>query len=479
MAKKLDRTATGWTVVTLPDGRLQGIITLADGSKKRLSPAFKLGTSRARAEETTAHYQEKATAAGAVKPVAVTEVAVKVEAQTWWAEYFKHRNALSLFDVEGVYRKHIVPVCPKHPRDVSVSDCEAIVAALDGKIKAGELSAKSALNVWAVWTGAMKAASGTWGKKDKPKRFKVRDDDPARGVVRPDEGDGAKRLQWLYPYEYQQLMECKRVPIRRRVRYALAVNLFARGGELAALTWANVNLRTGVVSILVSYNQDRDVVKGTKTGNEGIRDIPLDASMRALLSALHKLSGGEGNVCPMPLRHYWADQLRADLKLAGVERPSLYVSPKDQQQMRIRFHDLRSTGLTWLAIQGVDAIKIQRRGGHSDFATTQGYIRMAEVAGVDIGTPFPPLPVGFIDELKEAHGSADRSGEAKSAEGLWVDWDSKIVKQKEWPASPGKSKGEGVGAPRGATGANPADPGELIDGLISLISRARGALRAV
>lgn len=417
MAKKLDRASTGWTVVTLPDGRLQGIITLADGSKKRLSPAFKLGTTRARAEETTAHYQEKATTAGVVKPVSVTEAAAKGEADSWWSDYFTHRNALKLFDVEGVYRKHIAPVCSKHPRDVTATNCESIVAALDTKIGAGELSAKSALNVWAVWTTAMKAASGTWGKKDKAKRFKVRDDDPCSGVVRPDEGDSQKRLSWLYPYEFQQLMACKRVPIGRRVRYQLAVNLFVRGGELAALTFDRVNLRTGVVSIVVSYNQDRDIVKGTKTGNDGIRDVPVDASTRALLTALHARSGGKGNVCPMPLRHYWADQLRSDLKLAGVDRASLFVSAKDERQMRLRFHDLRSTGLTWLAIQGVAPITIQRRGGHTDFKTTMGYIAASEVAGTDIGTPFPPLPDGFIDQL-------NGSEEAKSTEVLWVDWDS-------------------------------------------------------
>jgi hypothetical protein len=51
----------------------------------------------------------------------------------------------------------------------------------------------------------MKAASGTW-KKDKPKKFKVREDDPCKGVAPPDyDPEDAKDLQWLYPREYARL----------------------------------------------------------------------------------------------------------------------------------------------------------------------------------------------------------------------------------------------------------------------------------
>jgi integrase len=41
----------------------------------------------------------------------------------------------------------------------------------------------------------------------------------------------------------------------------------------------------------------------------------------------------------------------------------------------IRFHDLRASGITWMAVRGDDPQKIQARAGHTDFNTTQGYIR--------------------------------------------------------------------------------------------------------
>ena len=56
------------------------------------------------------------------------------------------------------------------------------------------------------------------------------------------------------------------------------------------------------------------------------------------------------------------------------------------------FHDLRATGLAWLALRGDDSLKIMQRAGHTDFVTTQGYIREAEAARDGFGNVFPPLP---------------------------------------------------------------------------------------
>ena len=53
-----------------------------------------------------------------------------------------------------------------------------------------------------------------------------------------------------------------------------------------------------------------------------------------------------------------------------LERPSstrsLHASrafETDATRKRLRFHDLRSTGLTWMAIRGDDPLKIQQRAG--------------------------------------------------------------------------------------------------------------------
>ncbi len=45
-----------------------------------------------------------------------------------------------------------------------------------------------------------------------------------------------------------------------------------------------------------------------------------------------------------------------------------------------------------MAVRGDDPLKIQHRAGHTDFATTQPYIRMAEALKPGFGHPFPELP---------------------------------------------------------------------------------------
>lgn len=73
----------------------------------------------------------------------------------------------------------------------------------------------------------------------------------------------------------------------------------------------------------------------------------------------------------------------------------------------IRFHDLRATGLTWMAVRGDEPLRIMQRAGHSSFATTQIYIREAESHGHSFGQPFPTLPATLL--VGESLQAIDRS----------------------------------------------------------------------
>jgi hypothetical protein len=75
----------------------------------------------------------------------------------------------------------------------------------------------------------------------------------------------------------------------------------------------------------------------------------------------------------MPRHRDLADGLRTYLEVAGVTRADLHT--EDATRKAMTFHDLRATGLTWLAIRGDDPLKIKQRAGHSAFTTTEGYIR--------------------------------------------------------------------------------------------------------
>ena len=98
-------------------------------------------------------------------------------------------------------------------------------------------------------------------------------------------------------------------------------------------------------------------------------------------------------------------RLRQYLEWAGVTRAELFAS--DQTRKQITFHDLRATGITWMAIRGDEPLKIMRRAGHEDIATTMGYIREAENLVTPIGDAvFPPLPAALISAGISPEGPA-------------------------------------------------------------------------
>jgi hypothetical protein len=97
----------------------------------------------------------------------------------------------------------------------------------------------------------------------------------------------------------------------------------------------------------------------------------------------------------LPSERTMARALRRLLKRAGITRDELFEASPTRKP--ITWHDARATGITWLAIEGLDPAKIQRRAGHSTVETTMGYIREAEsFAGEAFGTPFPPLPLALL-----------------------------------------------------------------------------------
>src|SRR5579864_4228653 len=80
------------------------------------------------------------------------------------------------------------------------------------------------------------------------------------------------------------------------------------------------------------------------------------------------------------------------LKKAGVNRPELHES--NTTRKALTWHDLRATGITWMAVRGDDPLKIKQRAGHAAFSTTEVYIREAEAVREGFGEVFPPLPTG-------------------------------------------------------------------------------------
>src|SRR5690606_22149119 len=92
----------------------------------------------------------------------------------------------------------------------------------------------------------------------------------------------------------------------------------------------------------------------------------------------------------MPTNRSLSNALRRHLKNSGVTRAELHEDAPTRK--KLTFHDLRATGITWMAVRGDDPLKIQQRAGHSEFSTTQQYLRLAETVSTHFGDPFPELP---------------------------------------------------------------------------------------
>src|SRR3954465_9407931 len=73
-----------------------------------------------------------------------------------------------------------------------------------------------------------------------------------------------------------------------------------------------------------------------------------------------------------------------------------------------------ATGITSMSVRGHKPEVIKRRAGHTDYDTTEGYIREAEnLDPATFGTPFPPLPRLLLRLPDEAASSPESSSRGK------------------------------------------------------------------
>jgi integrase len=298
----------------------------------------------------------------------------------WLAER-EERGLASVRDDDGRWRRWLFPLLGDRPvAAVSRRDLERVVEDLDKRVRAGELSWKTARHVWGMCTKMFSDAC-----RSKRLDLRVREDNPAKDVRGPDRG-ADKAKAYLYPEELVAVLSCSSVPLRWRRLFALMVYTYARPGELAALEWSDVDFTRGTIHIHRALDDDGKA-KPTKT--KVTRRIPIETNLRPLLAVLKAEASGPRVVPSMPPECDLSKRLRDYLKRAGVARAELFAN--DATRKQIRFYDLRATGITWMALRGDEPLRIMQRAGHTEFSTTMGYVRAAETLG-DVGEPFPPLP---------------------------------------------------------------------------------------
>lgn len=368
-------------------GRWGGIVELTDNTlaRGRLDRATNIDEALARAAE----YAQRVRTKGYARAVG------PVDGETcsaWWERYLAHREAkgqASVKDARARVVNWVLPLIGAIPiRVVTREDLERVVRALDVAVRNGDIEWKTAENIWGEVTSAFRQASTS-----KDPALRVREDNPAANVQGPDRGI-EKDKPILYPDEAIALLASERVPLNRRIAYAFAIYTGARANELAALTAEDVDLAHGHGRIAIARQVDRNTGGDRQTKTKKARSIDIEPALLPLVRAL-VASRSEGRLLHLPPDEDRAELLRKDLKTAGVMRADLFVK-NDPSREWIKFHNLRDTCLTWMAVRGDSAPQIQHRAGHSDYAMTQKYTAAGMNLRRALGVPFPPLPRGLV-----------------------------------------------------------------------------------
>jgi integrase len=161
----------------------------------------------------------------------------------------------------------------------------------------------------------------------------------------------AGRLRYLTPEEVRRLLaECKTSRLRAVVTVAL--NTGMRRGEILGMTWDNVDLRNGY--ILVGQSK-----------NGSARQVPINGAVREVLS---------GIVRRLDWPYVFSDKKGKALKEV---RHSFEQACKRAGVYGFRFHDLRHSAASFMAMSGVDLLTIGRVLGHKTVSMSARYAHLS------------------------------------------------------------------------------------------------------
>jgi integrase len=181
------------------------------------------------------------------------------------------------------------------------------------------------------------------------------EDSPMRKISKLKEDNAIVRF--LDDNERERLLEaCKKseLPVLYTV-VVLAISTGARKMEVMGLTWRDVDLQKGVIRL-------------TKTKNKEARVLPLKGHASDLVKELSKVR-----------------RLDTDLLFPGgnpktpieISKP-WYAAMKAAEIENFRFHDLRHTAASYLAMNGATLAEIADILGHKTLQMVKRYAHLSE-----------------------------------------------------------------------------------------------------
>jgi len=389
------RNGHWWVKVSLPDNTRPRYRLCLDGACtcETMSDAMKEERCKAISERKR----------GEVKAEIVTQEKARKEKRLTVQKFGEQWTSGELFQLHGevsglrekasakddAYRlaRYVYPVLGSMPvADVTETDIETVMR--EAQSRAKKLKGKTKLRPASRFQ-LYQCMRRLFDLAVRPGR--LRESSPVPSYLRPNRGK-PKLFGFLYPSEVLALLKCRKVPLGRRVLYALAVYTGLRKGSLFALTWGGVDFENGTLRSLKS-----------KTGLPQLFEIP--ESLCTLLARWFEQCGRPSKkalvVNGVDVRaEREAEALRDDLKEAGIEREDLVGETTADNVERLRFHDLRATFVTWAMRAGKGDGWISDRTGHLTPEMRARYARAARVLADLKYEPFPSLD-GAVPELWE------------------------------------------------------------------------------
>jgi integrase len=263
---------------------------------------------------------------------------------------------------EDVYRleAHVYPIIGDLPlRLVSLEDAERVMHNLDTTLSVGSRRQVAQLlhRVLAL------AAS--------PARLVEVSPIPEGFLPKP---AASKAQAWLYPEEDASLLACREVPLLYRLLYGFLAREGMRRDEALSLTWADIDLQRGTVTL--SHNKTDDPRAWT-LGDDVLRALRIwrEQYFRepALQARIFEQAGQ-----PVDGDHL-AAALRTHLQKVGGVRAALFERTANRAPMRA--HDLRATFVTLALASGKTETWVCDRTGHRSSQMLNKYRRAARNAG--------------------------------------------------------------------------------------------------
>ncbi len=217
---------------------------------------------------------------------------------------------------------------------------------LGGKTSRGQRQPATVVRYLASLSHALSVAVKEWGWLE---------DNSVLKVSKPKEPRG--RVRFLSDGERKELLDACRKSTNAQLYpiVVLAVSTGMRRGEILGLRWADVDVPNGRITIHDTKNNERRVAPLAGHALEVMRDY---SKVRRLDTEL--VFPGSKPDTPIDIRVPW----EAAVKAAGIEN--------------FRFHDLRHSAASYLAMNGASLAELAEILGHKTLQMVKRYAHLSE-----------------------------------------------------------------------------------------------------